>query len=398
MDSPKKFRIDRGIGQYDYNDYYAVLGLPITASSFYVRKRYITIAKTLHPDVIYGYSEAEKRKATEYLSKLVNPAYNVLSQDRERTEYSAILKLLGKRLIKRNQKFLPQSDLAKQYLEASHSLNYEQTIQSIAQIQYKNLDQTLDYINQLSELNLAHILLQEGYTNSPNVILIGNKNSPSNSSSAMRSSNVASQTAAMSTNGASKSYQAQSEAKMTMGKSVNGNSSVASTSASTSTNNNQANQTNQASAYQGSYGQAAKQPPPSQQSTSQSTSQSTTANQSTANQSSNLNSSKPVSHHITQAEEYINQQLWASALRELRTALQVDTKSSKCHALLGYVYMNQKLAGMAKTSFKQALAINPKEELALKYINQVGGTTAEAPKDQDKKQKKGGFFGWLGGG
>jgi len=65
---------------------------------------------------------------------------------------------------------------------------------------------------------------------------------------------------------------------------------------------------------------------------------------------------------------------------------------------LGYVYLNQKLVGMAKTSFKQALAINPKEELALKYINQVGGTAAETPKDQDKKQKKGGFFGWLGGG
>ncbi|MBD2187762.1 DnaJ domain-containing protein [Pseudanabaena mucicola] len=388
MDSPRKFRIDRGIGQYDYNDYYAVLGLPITASSFYVRKRYITIAKTLHPDVIYGYSEAEKRKATEYLSKLVNPAYNVLSQDRERTEYSAILKLLGKRLIKRNQKFLPQSDLAKQYLEASHSVNYEQTIQSIAQIQYKNLDQTLDYINQLSELNLAHILLQEGYTNSSNVILLSNKTSPSNSSAAIRSSNVASQTE-MSSNGmASKSYQAQSESKMAMGKSVNGsvNASVNSSAASTSTNNsqaNQANRTNQASGYQGSYGQAAKQPPLSQ---------------STANQSSNLNSSKPVSHHITQAEEYINQQLWASALRELRTALQTDPKSSKCHALLGYVYMNQKLVGMAKTSFKQALAINPKEELALKHINQVGGNTTEVPKDQDKKQKKGGFFGWLGGG
>jgi DnaJ-class molecular chaperone len=99
VDSPRKFRIDRGIGQYDYNDYYAVLGLPITASSFYVRKRYISIAKTLHPDVIYGYSETEKRQATEYLSKLVNPAYNVLSQDRERTQYSAILKLLGKKII-----------------------------------------------------------------------------------------------------------------------------------------------------------------------------------------------------------------------------------------------------------------------------------------------------------
>ena len=121
MENPRTFRIDRGIGQYDFNDYYAVLGLPLTAESSLVRRRYLLIAKCLHPD-IHGRSISEKEVATQYLSKLVNPAYNVLSQERERTEYSAILKLLGKRLMKRNQKFVPLADMAQQYLLSAKAL------------------------------------------------------------------------------------------------------------------------------------------------------------------------------------------------------------------------------------------------------------------------------------
>jgi hypothetical protein len=89
------------------------------------------------------------------------------------------------------------------------------------------------------------------------------------------------------------------------------------------------------------------------------------------------------------------------ALKELRSAVQVDCNHSKCHALLGVVYMNQKLAGMAKLSFQQALKLNPQEPLALQCIGKVGGTTpdksSESGKNKDS-EKKGGFFGWLGGG
>ena len=162
MENPRTFRIDRGIGQYDFNDYYAVLGLPLTAESSLVRRRYLLIAKCLHPD-IHGRSNSEKEVATQYLSKLVNPAYNVLSQERERTEYSAILKLLGKRLMKRNQKFVPLADMAQQYLLSSKDFNYEQTVHEIAKVQYQDLGQALEKIALLSELNLIHILLQEGY-------------------------------------------------------------------------------------------------------------------------------------------------------------------------------------------------------------------------------------------
>jgi curved DNA-binding protein CbpA len=344
VEQPRTFRIARGIGQYDFNDYYAVLGLPLTAEASHVRKRYLLIAKCLHPD-IHGRTDAEKQIATQYLSKLVNPAYNVLCQERERTEYSAILKLLGKRLMKRNQQFTPQSELAKKYLTSSAEINYEQTIKDIAKIQYHDLELALENISLLSELNLVHILLQEGYK----PLNESFSSASTNSSTANSSNNVSN----VNNNRTNSSYQMRSESQT-----------------------------------------AARNPAR----TSSSTSSNSTKNTSQANPSQTNPSS--INQSIRQAESYINQQLWASALKELRVVIQIDCNNSKCHSLLGFVYMNQKLVGMAKVSFQQALKLNPAEPLALKYIAQVGGTSPNTQKSQSKPKddKKGGFFGWLGGG
>ncbi len=88
-------------------------------------------------------------------------------------------------------------------------------------------------------------------------------------------------------------------------------------------------------------------------------------------------------------------------------AVQIEPTNSRCHALLGVVYINQKLAGMAKVSFQQALKLNPQEAIALQYLRQIDsagtqGTTgtsgSSANNPQEKKDaKKGGFFGWLSG-
>lgn len=363
MENPRTFRIERGIGQYDFNDYYAVLGLPLTAEASHVRKRYLSIAKCLHPD-IHGRTPSEKQVATQYLSKLVNPAYDVLSQERERTEYSAILKLLGKRLMKRNQTFLPQSAIAKKYLTSATEINYEQTIQTIAKVQYQDLDQVLEHIGLLSELNLVHILLAEGYrhaadssTNSgTNSGINQTKASPhsltNNANSNVASSASANRTTATYANNTNNSYQMRSEAQM----------SSRNTASNAASKDSSIKNTNQAS--------------------------------------SNGAADASSSQYIRQAETYISQKLWASALKELRNAIQIDCNNSKCHALLGFVYMNQKLAGMAKVSFQQALKLNPEEPLALQYINQVSGIATNGDKSQSKakEEKKGGFFGWLGGG
>lgn len=352
MEIPRTFRIERGIGQYDFNDYYAVLGLPLTAEASHVRKRYLSIAKCLHPD-IHGRTSDEKQIATCYLSKLVNPAYDVLSQERERTEYSAILKLLGKRLMKRNQTFVPQSEIAKKYLTSAKEINYEQAIQTIAQMQYQDLNKVLDHIGLLSELNLVHILLQEGYKHSLEIstnsdVVLSRDSSNSFASSA-------------STNKTNSSYQS------------NSNSSYQMRSDSQFSSLNNSNNTNQ------------------------------NTSQSSSNQNSNNANSGSINQYITQAESYISQKLWASALKELRNAIQIDCNNSKCHALLGFVYMNQKLVGMAKVSFQQSLKLNPEEPLALQYINQVSSTSStssngDKSQSKPKEDKKGGFFGWLGGG
>ncbi len=351
METPKTFRIDRGIGQYDFNDYYAVLGLPLTAEASLVRKRYLLIAKCLHPD-IHGRSHSEKQVATQYLSKLVNPAYNVLSQERERTEYSAILKLLGKRLMKRNQKFLPQSDIAKKYLISAQAINYEQIIREIAEAQYHDLAKALENIGLLSELNLVYILLQEGYKHEPSISMASSSytSKPNSDDTTIQVGNTGlNRNSSTYTNSVGNSYQMRSESQTPLRNT------------------------------------AAKAPIP--------------------NQAGNTNNvvDGSLNQYISQAENYINQQLWASALKELRNALQFDCSSAKCHALLGFVYMNQKLSGMAKVSFQQALKINPDEPIAKQYIDQVTGLNASGsntsktdPKSKDNK--KGGFFGWLGGG
>ncbi|OYQ67236.1 hypothetical protein B9G53_02480 [Pseudanabaena sp. SR411] len=89
-----------------------------------------------------------------------------------------------------------------------------------------------------------------------------------------------------------------------------------------------------------------------------------------------------INRHIRQAESYIIQKLWKSALQELKSAIQIDENNSTCHALLGVVYMNQNLIGMAKMSFQQALRLNPSEPLALKYIDKVGVTRPNSASNQ----------------
>jgi curved DNA-binding protein CbpA len=275
------FKIDRGIGQYNSSDYFAILGLPVTADALQIRKRYLSIARNLHPDV-YGRAPAEKHKACEYLAKLVSPAYNILMQDSERVEYSALLKLIAKRLMKRELKMAPKSDIAKNLLCSPSEQHYIRSVEAIAKLQYESLDKILEYTAQLSELNLIYILYQEGYH--PSQI-----------------------------------------------------------------------------------------DPP---------------------QAISKLSSNRGQNHLTLAEAHISQKQWTMALGELRAALPLEQTNSKCHALLGLVYLNQNLSGMAKVSFQQALKLNPKEPLALEHIAKCISTTNSL---QNKQKKGGGFFGWLGG-
>ncbi len=154
----KTRKINNGIGKYEIDDYYAVLGVPLTSSSLGLRERYISVAKQLHPDLV------KEERAGDYLAKLVNPAYEILQQDRQRAEYLELLRLLAKRLVKQSVKdFSPQSEVAKKLMASPSVSVYERMVKEIAQAQFQDLDKSLEYMGWLSELNLVYLLHQEGY-------------------------------------------------------------------------------------------------------------------------------------------------------------------------------------------------------------------------------------------
>ena len=68
----------------EYKDYYAVLGLPRTASQAEIKKAYRKLAREHHPDAKPGDSAAERR------FKDVNEAHAVLSDPAKRKQYDAL--------------------------------------------------------------------------------------------------------------------------------------------------------------------------------------------------------------------------------------------------------------------------------------------------------------------
>lgn len=153
------FEIGRGLARYDYVDHYAILGLPVTAAASEIRKRYLQIARGLHPD---SRVDDNKELASQFLSKLVNPSYQILSQERERAEYQVLLRLLGQRLVQEGAVQF-ESEVAQQLGQTPGEVEnfYIQAVQELAQHQYQVLEQTLAITCQLSELNLVYLWRRE---------------------------------------------------------------------------------------------------------------------------------------------------------------------------------------------------------------------------------------------
>ncbi len=103
--------------------------------------------------------------------------------------------------------------------------------------------------------------------------------------------------------------------------------------------------------------------------------------------------------HYRRAQEYAKKGNWAQTIQELRDAIKLENDQSEYHALLGVAYMQQNLTGMAKVYLNQALKLNPKQPLAVKYAAKLG---IEPPIDPEssKNGKKpptqsGGLFGMF---
>ena len=153
------FQIERGLFKYDLIDYHAVLCVRIDAPPAEIRKRYLKIARRLHPDSCSSASDKEKLFASQLLSKLVNPAYKQIYPNKNRAQHSAVLTQIAKHLAQDSASVKLTTENAKQLANTSNFESaYKNAISQIAKIQYNSLGQVLEAIAQISELNLVYLM------------------------------------------------------------------------------------------------------------------------------------------------------------------------------------------------------------------------------------------------
>jgi curved DNA-binding protein CbpA len=152
-------KIDRGLFKYDITDHHAVLGVCVDANFDQIRKRYLQIARCLHPDSCAAATSKEKQLANQLLSKIVNPAYEQFSKERNRSEYLLVLKEISKRLSQEANTIELKSEVAQKLAQVNNiEYIYKTSLQQLAAKQYENFEQALDVIGLLSELNLVYLM------------------------------------------------------------------------------------------------------------------------------------------------------------------------------------------------------------------------------------------------
>ena len=152
----------KGLFKFDFTDQHAILGVPLDAEFNDIRKRYMKIVRRLHSDTCPFEDQADKDWANQFLSKVVNPAYNKFSKESDRKEYNLLLTAIGKRAAKEQQKPQIESAAAKQLVTASNWEDvYKTAVTKLSENQYESVKQALDAINQISELNMVYLLRQE---------------------------------------------------------------------------------------------------------------------------------------------------------------------------------------------------------------------------------------------
>jgi len=145
----------------------------MTTDATQIRKKFLKLAKILHPDV-FGRTTEEKETATKYFSKIFSPAYQLLNSDRERGEYLATLRIFAQG--KKQKKVIPTltSEIAQKLYRIPHEITYKQYVEEISPKQYETLDSILEYTATLSELNLVYLFTQT----SPSFTSVGSDAAP----------------------------------------------------------------------------------------------------------------------------------------------------------------------------------------------------------------------------
>jgi curved DNA-binding protein CbpA len=158
------FPIQQGLFQFELIDHYAILGVPLDADLKEIRQRYLKIAYRLHPDTCRAKSNAEKERAGQLFSKLVNPAYEQLSREQSRSEFRLVVAQIGRGVAQEIAKTTLASEPAKKLVQANSNVEaaYRKLLQPLAIDEYLTLDGVYHKIAQISELNLVYLMLLEG--------------------------------------------------------------------------------------------------------------------------------------------------------------------------------------------------------------------------------------------
>lgn len=153
--------INQGLARYE-SDYYAILGAPISAEAKQISDSYKQVCKALRVGFVGRSEEADR--ATRLIAKVINPAKEILCKEKERIEYDAVLKIRVERLLQQKPlaELWPNTEKVSRLRRSPQwRTEYEELIQQLAKEQYASLDQIAEMTTQLSELNLAYLLLRE---------------------------------------------------------------------------------------------------------------------------------------------------------------------------------------------------------------------------------------------
>jgi len=154
--------ITAGLFQLDMIDHHAVLGFSLTADPKQVRKRYLKVARKLHPDSLRAASDQQRQLASELLSKQVNPAYEALSQDKSLKEHSVLIKLKQKQLNANPSLVTIESEAARALLNAKDiKAAYTAALEKKIATQFDDLTCVASAISEISELNAAYLICQQ---------------------------------------------------------------------------------------------------------------------------------------------------------------------------------------------------------------------------------------------
>ncbi|MBE7385297.1 MAG: DnaJ domain-containing protein [Leptolyngbya sp. SIO1E4] len=147
-----------------FSDPYAILGVSVTADERRIAKRYRQVAKQLHPDQQLNADEVVREFAGQILTRLVNPAYQRIKQDKGRLETLATLRFKVRRL-SREQKLIARIPAAKQLMEADEAavdILYEKALSDLSETQYVSADEFAKQTAAISELNLIYLRCKMG--------------------------------------------------------------------------------------------------------------------------------------------------------------------------------------------------------------------------------------------